>query len=71
MNTFSAIVLFIIRLVFGILGMLACGYYIYTGVQLLSWKYKSNMDILYGIFSVLVAVIFAAVGLLLIVSLFF
>lgn len=71
MNTFLAIVLFIIRLVFGILGMLACGHYVYTGVQLLSWKDKSKMDILYGIFSVLVAVIFAAVGLLLIVSLFF
>lgn len=71
MNTFSAIVLFIIRLIFGILGILACGHYIYTGVQLLSWKGKSKMDILYGIFSVLTAVLFASFGLLLIVSLFF
>lgn len=71
MNTFSAIVLFIIRLVFGILGMLACSHYVYTGVQLLSWKDKSKMDILYGIFSVLTAVLFASFGLLLIVSLFF
>lgn len=71
MNTFSAIVLFIIRLVFGILGMLVCGHYVYTGVQLLLWKDKSKMDILYGIFSVLTAVLFASFGLLLIVSLFF
>lgn len=70
MNTFLAIGSFIIRLVFGILGMLACGHYIYTGAQLLSWKDKSKMDIVYGIFSVLTAILFASFGAILIVSLF-
>lgn len=70
MGTLLTIVSFIVRLVFGILDMLAAGYYVYMGVQLLSWKDKDKISIFYGIFSVLTAIIFACLGLFLIVSLF-
>ncbi len=70
MNTFLAIVSFIIRLVFGLLGILACIHYFYTGAQLLSWKDKCKMDIVYGTFGVLTAILFASFGAILIVSLF-
>lgn len=71
MNTFLAIGSFIIRLVFGIVLILAASYLIYISAQILSWKEKDKQDIFNAIFSIMASILFYVVGLLLIVPLFF
>ena len=70
MNTFLAIGSFIIRLIFGIVCILAASYLIYISAQILSWKEKDKQDIFNAIFSILASILFYVVGLLLIVPLF-
>lgn len=70
MNTFLAIGSFIVRLVFGIVCILAASYLIYTSAQILSWKEKDKQDIFNAIFSIMASILFYVVGLLLIISLF-